>query len=89
MFWRSTLLENTIVSILLVFLVVAAATAISFRNVLNSVLALSVFSITLAVLFVLYQAPDAAMAEAVVGAGLVMALFLVTISKTRAEEEAD
>jgi len=89
MFWRSTLLENTIVSILLVFLVVAAATAISFRNVLNSVLALSVFSITLAVLFVLYQAPDAAMAEAVVGAGLVTALFLVTISKTRAEEEAD
>ena len=68
--------------VLLLFLVLSAGASIAFRNALNSVLALSVFSIVLALLFVIYQAPDAAMAEAVVGAGLVTALFLVTISKT-------
>ncbi len=71
-----------VIGVLLIFLVISAGAAIAFRNVLNSVLALSVFSIVLALLFVIYQAPDAAMAEAVVGAGLVTALFLVTISKT-------
>lgn len=76
--------EHVITLVLLGFLIVSAGAAIAFRNVLHSVLSLSVFSITLAVLFVIYQAPDAAMAEAVVGAGLVTALFLVTISKTRA-----
>lgn len=77
--------EELVTNAILVLLLLAAGAAVIFENLLNSVLALSVFSIGLAVLFVVYQAPDVAMAEAVVGAGLVTALFVVTISKTSAQ----
>ncbi len=79
------MLENAITTALLLFLVVTAGTAIAFKDVLSSVLAYAVFGISTALLFLIYQAPDVAMAEAVVGTGLVTAFFLVTIGKVRRE----
>ncbi len=80
--------EDLVIGILSVFLLVTAFFAITFKNLINSVLSLSIFSILLAVIFVMYQAPDVAMAEAVVGAGLLTSLFIVAISKTTGEDDA-
>ncbi|GEM_PF-3719896 len=77
------MIETTVVYILLALLVISGTAAVFFRRVINSVISLSVFSVTLAAVFLVYRAPDVAMAEAVVGAGLMTALFLVTISRTQ------
>jgi len=75
--------ETVLTIVLFALLVVSSTAAVFFQKVINSVISLSVFSVTLAVVFLIHQAPDVAMAEAVVGAGLTTALFLVTISRTQ------
>ena len=75
-------MDALLLGILSFFLILSALAAVFFDAVINSILSLSVFSILLTVIFAIYQAPDVAMAEAVVGAGLLTALFVVTISKT-------
>ncbi len=75
--------ETILASVLFALLIISGTSAVFFRRVINSVISLSVFSVTLAAIFLIHQAPDVAMAEAVVGAGLTTALFLVTISRTQ------
>lgn len=75
--------ETILAVVLFTLLVISGTAAVLFRQVINSVISLSIFSVTLAAVFLMYQAPDVAMAEAVVGAGLMTALFLVTISRTQ------
>lgn len=75
--------ETILGGVLFALLVISGTAAVFFGRVINSVISLSVFSVTLAAVFLMYQAPDVAMAEAVVGAGLMTALFLVTISRTQ------
>jgi energy-converting hydrogenase B subunit D len=77
------MMEGALTNSLLVLLLVSAFYAIHFRDNVSSVLALSVFSIGMSVVFAIYQAPDVALAEAVVGTGLGTALFLIAVSKTR------
>lgn len=76
-------MEEALSHSLLLFLLIAAFFAVHFRDHLSAVLALSVFSTGMSVLLAVYQAPDVAMAEAVVGAGLGTALFLIAVSKIR------
>ncbi len=79
-------MEESLKNGLLLFLVVSAFLAIHFRDTVSAVLALSVFNTAMSVVFAIYQAPDVALAEAVVGAGLGTALFLIALSKTRNHE---
>ncbi|MFW5692711.1 MAG: Na(+)/H(+) antiporter subunit B [Thermoguttaceae bacterium] len=76
-------MENAPTNSLLLFLLIAAFFAVHFRDHLSAVLSLSVFSTGMSVVFAVYRAPDVALAEAVVGAGLGTALFLIAVSKTR------
>ena len=76
-------MEDALTNSLLMFLLISAFFAVRFHDNVSAVLALSVFSTGMSVLFAVYQAPDVALAEAVVGAGLGTALFLIAISKTR------
>ncbi|ACL69959.1 putative multicomponent Na+:H+ antiporter subunit B [Halothermothrix orenii H 168] len=73
--------------ILLVFLVVTATITVCFRNILNSVLAFSIFSIVLSILYLVYQAPDVSLAEAVIGAGINTAIFITAISQVRRDND--
>jgi len=66
---------------------ISAFCAVQFRDHASAVLSLSVFSTGLSVVFAVYQAPDVALAEAVVGAGLGTALFLIAVSKVRSKEQ--
>ncbi|MFW5800855.1 MAG: Na(+)/H(+) antiporter subunit B [Spirochaeta sp.] len=63
--------------------VITAFSAVQARGHITAVLLLSSFGILLTVCFALLQAVDVAMAEAVIGTGLMTALFVTTIRKTR------
>ncbi len=64
-----------------VFTIIGAVVAVFSNSRLVSVIALAMVSIGLTASFYLLQAPDVAMAEAVVGAGLSTGLFLFALKK--------
>ena len=73
--------------LLLAFLILTAALAVLFDEELISIVFLSIFSIVLTTLYLIYKAPDVAMAEAVIGAGLNTAIFMAAISQIRKDED--
>ena len=73
---------QAMVVVLLLLLLLLAVLVLSFRNLLSSVILLGVFSLICALLFFFLKAPDLAIAEAAVGAGLTTALFVRAVRKT-------
>lgn len=69
--------------VLLLLLVASAVGAVAVPGMITSVIVLSVFSVATTTVFAFLHAVDVAMAEAVIGAGLMTAIFVTTISKTR------
>jgi energy-converting hydrogenase B subunit D len=70
-------------------LVIAAAVIVTFRDLLSAAIAFGIFSFLLSLEFFILQAPDVAIAEAGIGAGLTTAIYIVAIRGThRWEEEA-
>jgi uncharacterized MnhB-related membrane protein len=61
--------------------------AVEFRDLLYSVITLAGASVLLAFVFYVLQAPDIAITQAAVGAGVSTVLFVIAISRTRREEE--
>jgi uncharacterized MnhB-related membrane protein len=73
--------------LLICLMVLAAFLAVSFKEELISIICLSLFSISLTALYLIYKAPDVALTEAVIGAGLTTALFMTAISQARSGKE--
>ncbi len=71
----------------LTLVVIGAALAAWFRDLLASVIALAGASLLLSLEFYLLQAPDVAIAEAGIGAALTAAIYILAIRKTRPKEE--
>ena len=67
----------------LMMMIVASFLAVVFKKLLPSVIALSVASLLLSLEFYILHAPDVAIAEAAIGAGLTMAIFIFAIRGTR------
>jgi uncharacterized MnhB-related membrane protein len=67
----------------LIIMVIAAFLAVVFEKLLSSIIALAVASLLLSLEFYLLQAPDVAIAEAAIGAGLTTAIFIFAIRGTR------
>ena len=67
----------------LAMMIIASFLAVLFQKLLPSIIALSVASLLLSLEFYLLQAPDVAIAEAAIGAGLTMAIFIFAIRGTR------
>jgi energy-converting hydrogenase B subunit D len=67
---------------LLVAVIVFAGMAVLSRDLLKSVIFLSVGALSTAMVFFLLNAPDIAITKAAVEAGLTTAIFIVTIQKT-------
>lgn len=78
----SSFIEIIHISIL-IMMIVAGFLAVVLEKLLPSVIALSVASLLLSLEFYILQAPDVAMAEAAIGAGLTMAIFIFAIRGTR------
>lgn len=80
------MVETLIQNFLLVFLFVLYVIAIELKDLLYSIILLTGGSITLAVIFYMLQAPDIAITQAAVGAGVSTVLFVIAISRTRRQE---
>jgi uncharacterized MnhB-related membrane protein len=72
--------------ILIIIMVVAAVATSVFKDLLNAVIACAAVSLIASILFYMLDAPDVAMAEAAIGAGLTTAIFVLAIRKTERYE---
>ena len=68
--------------LILIGIVIAAFLALKSKDLLVSVIYLAAMSLMLAVEFYILQAPDVAIAEAAIGAGLSTAIYIIAIKKT-------
>lgn len=72
---------------LLVLLISCALAVIRVKDLLGAVVIFSVYSLVMCLLWQHRGAPDVAMTEAAVGAGVTTVLFLLAISKTARREK--
>lgn len=79
--------EILIQNVLLIALILMTFLAIELKDLLYAVVILAGASVTLAVIFYMLQAPDIAITEAAVNAGVATAIYVIAISKTKREEE--
>lgn len=73
--------------ILIVFLIASAIAVERTRDLLGAVIIFTAYSLVMAVLWLLLRAPDVAMTEAAIGAGITTILFVAVISRTRRMEK--
>ena len=73
--------------ILLIFLVVCAISVSFSKNLLNSVIIFMSYSLIMSIIWSLLEAPDLAVTEAAVGAGVTSLLFFMTLRKIHAMRE--
>lgn len=74
---------STLIVITLLVVVVLGTTVVLIQNTTSQALVLGLFGFILAVLFLLYQAPDVAMTQGVVSSLVMPILILLAIAKTR------
>ncbi|MCK5811501.1 MAG: DUF4040 domain-containing protein [Clostridiales bacterium] len=70
---------NIVEIVVSVFLVAFALIAVFSKNLISSIIFLSIMSMLAVVAFTLFRAPDVAITEAVVGSGLITFIFVITI----------
>ncbi|RDZ65181.1 cation:proton antiporter [Haloferax sp. Atlit-12N] len=68
--------------VLLTFVVFAALAVAFLRDILSAIIAFAGFSFGVAIVYILLRAPDVALTEAAVGAGVTTVLFLLAIVRT-------
>jgi energy-converting hydrogenase B subunit D len=83
------MIELVVHGAVLIGLVIAALLIIHFRDLLSAAIAFGIFSFLLSLEFYILQAPDVAIAEAGIGAGLTTAIFIVAIRGTQRMEEVE
>jgi uncharacterized MnhB-related membrane protein len=71
------------ITVLLFFIVIGSAYALFSRDLLHSTIVLSMTSVISAFIFYLLHAPDVAITEAAVGAGLSTVIFIWIIKHTK------
>jgi energy-converting hydrogenase B subunit D len=73
--------------ILVIFLIVCAIAVERTNDLLAAVVIFASYSLVMSVLWLLLSAPDIALTEAAIGAGVTTILFLVVISRTKRMEK--
>lgn len=76
-------------TILLLLVLFLAIFSVSSRDLLHGVFALSAISIVSALLFILAKAPDVAITEAAVGAGVSTVIFVWALRNTQRKDNSD
>ncbi|WP_436346869.1 DUF4040 domain-containing protein [Natronorubrum sp. FCH18a] len=67
---------------LAVFILATAVATALFRDVLSAIIVFGAYSLGMAILYTFLLAPDVAMTEAAIGAGVTTILLLLTIART-------
>jgi energy-converting hydrogenase B subunit D len=83
----STGLMDTLQITVLVLVAAGATIVVSTRTRVRQVLALSVYGMLLAILFLVFQAPDVTLSELTVGAVALPIVLLLAIAKVRKPEK--
>jgi uncharacterized MnhB-related membrane protein len=79
---------ETIIHILVISgLIVSAILVYHFKDLLAAALASGLFSFLISLEFYILQAPDVAISQAAIGAGLTTAIFIIAIRSTKRYEE--
>ncbi|MBN2101677.1 MAG: DUF4040 domain-containing protein [Candidatus Aenigmarchaeota archaeon] len=73
--------------VILVSMVVLSVLAVNAKDLLYASIYLAGVSVMVSVLFIVLSAPDIAMTEAAVGAGLSTFFFIATVKKTERREK--
>jgi energy-converting hydrogenase B subunit D len=76
-------MEEIAITVSLFMLIIIGLTALLASRLLVAVILMSVFSLVSALLFYLCDAPDVAITEAAVGAGVSTFIYIWAIHKTR------
>jgi len=80
-------LSDVFDAVMLALLIATAVTVARARDLLAAVVIFSMYSLTLCLVWQHRGAPDVAMTEAAVGAGVTSVLFLITIARTTRREK--
>jgi energy-converting hydrogenase B subunit D len=80
-------LMNTLQITVLVLVAAGATIVVRTRTRVRQVLALSVYGMLLAILFLVFQAPDVTLSELTVGAVALPIILLLAIAKVRKREQ--
>ena len=72
--------------IMFIVMIIFAIYAAEVKDLLYAVVATMALSLVVSIMFYVLQAPDVAMAEAAIGAGLTTAVFVLAIKKTERYE---
>jgi energy-converting hydrogenase B subunit D len=83
----STGLMDTLQVTVLVLVAAGAFVVVRTRTRVRQVLALSVYGMLLAILFLVFQAPDVTLSELTVGAVALPIILLLAIAKVRKREQ--
>lgn len=70
---------------IVVLLIVGAIIATTTRSILGAIIMFTVYSLMMAILWGLLLAPDLAITEATVGAGVTTLLFVLTLRRIKGE----
>ena len=81
------LFDIVIFEYVLLFFLVCCALAVSFtRKVLSAVIIFMSYSIVMSIIWLLLEAPDLALTEAAIGAGITSILFFLAIKRVNTME---
>lgn len=69
--------------IMLIFLIGSSIAVSSIKNLLGAVIVFMTYSLVMAILWQQLNAPDLAITEAAVGAGITTLLFILTLKRIR------
>jgi len=67
-------------------MIIAAFAALYLKNLVAAIVATGIVSLFASILYLILAAPDVAMTEAAIGAGLSTVIFLYAMKKTRDRE---
>ena len=75
--------------VICIVMLLAALLAVHMKSLLGAVIAVGVVSLFVSILFLILGAPDVAMTEAAIGAGLSTVIFLFALSRTAGKDADD
>ena len=78
---------DIIIMILLALIVICTIATMVTKRLLTAVVVYMTFSLVMSIIWALLQAPDLAITEAAVGAGITSILYFVTLDKIKRIEE--
>lgn len=81
------MIEQLMHALVIAGLIISALLVFHFRDLLAAALAAGLFSFLISLEFYILQAPDVAISQAGIGAGLTTAIFILAIRSTRRYEE--